>query len=143
MMTVRGTPPMASVPVKTGWVGWIWFAGLVLVLAGTFNLIQGLAAIAADEVLVGTPGNLVLLDVTDWGWVHTSLGSLQVIAGLAIFSGARWARITAIVLVMINAITQLSWLNAHPVWSVIVIVLDVVVLWALVVHGEEANEGMA
>lgn len=82
---------MARVPVKTGWVGWIWFAGLVLVLAGTFNLIEGPAAIVADEVLVGAPGSLVVLDVTGW-------------------------------------VTQLAWLNAHPVWSVIVLVLDVVVL---------------
>ncbi len=136
-------PRVASTPVATGWVGWIWFAALVLVLVGTYNLIQGLAAIFEDDVFTTTSAGLLVLDLTAWGWVHTVVGALQVLVGLAMFSGATWPRVIAIILVMINAVAQLAWLNAHPVWSVIVIVLDVLVLWALVVHGAEAREGLA
>ncbi|HEX6577835.1 MAG TPA: hypothetical protein VF082_05650 [Jiangellaceae bacterium] len=128
----------------SGWVGWIWFAGLVLVLVGTLNAIEGLAAIVEDDVLVQTgQGGLLVFDLTTWGWVHLLFGALQILTGLALFSGAAWARISAIVLVMLSVIAQVAWLNANPAWSVIVIALDLVVLWALVVHGDEAREGMA
>ncbi|MGH3926427.1 MAG: DUF7144 family membrane protein, partial [Pseudonocardiaceae bacterium] len=88
------------------------------------------------------PGGLLVFDLTTWGWVHLLLGALQILTGLALFSGATWARVTAVILVMLNVIGQIAWLNAQPVWSAIVIVLDLLVLWALVVHGEEAREGM-
>lgn len=136
--------PRTSRTVQTGWVGWIWFAGLVLVLVGTINAIEGLAAIVEDDVFVTTGGaGLLVFDLTTWGWVHLLFGVLQILAGLALFSGATWARITAIILVMLNVLGQIATLNAQPVWSVIVIVLDLLILWALVVHGEEASEGMA
>jgi hypothetical protein len=136
--------PRSTRTVASGWVGWIWFAGLVLVLVGTINAIEGLAAIVEDDVFVTTgQGGLLVFDLTTWGWVHLLLGALQILAGLALFSGATWARITAIVLVMLSVIGHIAWLNAQPVWSVIVIVLDLLVLWALVVHGDEAREGMA
>ena len=64
---------------------------------------------------------------------------LAVIAGLALFTGALWARITAVVLATINAIAQLTFLSAFPVWATIVIALDVVVIWAVIVHGSEAK----
>jgi hypothetical protein len=136
--------PRSTRTVASGWVGWIWFAGLVLVLVGTINAIEGLAAIVEDDVFVTTgQGGLLVFDLTTWGWVHLLLGALQILAGLALFSGATWARVTAIVLVMLSVIGHIAWLNAQPVWSVIVIVLDLLVLWALVVHGDEAREGMA
>ena len=136
--------PRSTRTVASGWVGWIWFAGVVLVLVGTINAIEGLAAIVEDDVFVTTgQGGLLVFDLTTWGWVHLLLGALQILAGLALFSGATWARVTAIVLVMLSVIGHIAWLNAQPVWSVIVIVLDLLVLWALVVHGDEAREGMA
>lgn len=136
------SPRAAGPPIATGWVGWIWFAALMLVLLGTYNLIEGLAAIFEDEIFATTSTGLLVLDLTAWGWVHAVVGALQVLVGLAMFSGATWPRVVAIILVMINAVAQLAWLNAHPVWSVIVIAMDVLVLWALVVHGAEAREGL-
>ena len=124
----------------TGWVGWIWFAGLMLVMLGTFNAIQGFAAIFTDDVFVPTEGGGVILDVTGWGWVHLIVGLLALLAGLGLFSGATWARVFAVIVVMINAIAQLASLNFHPVWSIIVITLDVLVIWALIVHGAETRE---
>ncbi|HEU4544408.1 MAG TPA: hypothetical protein VFR23_24975 [Jiangellaceae bacterium] len=142
-MTTEAKQPYARVPVSTGWVGWIWFAGLALILVGTFNLIHGLVAVFEDDVLIAAGEGLVVLDLTAWGWVHTIAGALQVVVGLMLFTGARWARIAAIVLVMLNAVAQLAALNVQPTWSLVIIALDVVVLWALVVHGEEARAGIA
>jgi hypothetical protein len=124
----------------TGWVGWIWFAGLMLVLLGAFNIIQGFAAIFTDDVFLPTQGGGVILDVTGWGWTHLIIGLLALLAGFGLFSWATWARIFAVIVVMLNAIAQLASLNFHPVWSVIVITLDVLVIWALIVHGDELRE---
>ncbi|HEX6326199.1 MAG TPA: hypothetical protein VFZ72_06485 [Jiangellaceae bacterium] len=135
--------PYARVPVTTGWVGWIWFAGLALILVGGFNVIHGLIAVFEDEVLVAAGETLAVLDLTAWGWVHAIAGTLQIVVGLTLFTGARLARIVAIILVMLNAVAQLAALNAQPTWALIIISLDVVILWALVVHGEEAQAGFA
>jgi hypothetical protein len=124
----------------TGWVGWIWFAGLMLVMLGTFNVIQGFAAVFTDDVFIPTEAGAIVLDVTGWGWVHLIVGLLAILAGLGLFSGATWARVFAVIVVMINAIAQLASLNFHPVWSIIVITLDVLVIWALIVHGSETRE---
>jgi hypothetical protein len=124
----------------TGWVGWIWFAGLLLVMLGAFNIIQGFAAVFTDDVFIPTEAGAVVLDVTGWGWVHLIVGLLALLAGYGLFTGATWARVFAVVVVMINAIAQLASLNFHPVWSVIVITLDVLVIWAVIVHGAEARE---
>ena len=88
----------------TGWVGWIWFAGLMLVMLGAFNIIQGFAAIFTDDVFVPTQGGGVILDVTGWGWTHLIIGLLALLAGFGLFSGATWARIFAVIVVMLNAI---------------------------------------
>lgn len=142
-MTATDKQSYARGPVATGWVGWIWFAGLALVLVGAFNLIHGLVAVFTDDVLVAAGEGLVVLDLTTWGWVHTVAGVLQVVIGLMLFTGARWARIGAIIVVMLNAVAQLAALNVQPTWSLVIIALDIVVLWALVVHGEEARAGIA
>ena len=143
MSTEARQQPYARVPVATGWVGWIWFGGLALILVGAFNVIHGLIAVFEDDVLVAAGETLAVLDLTAWGWVHTVVGTLQIVVGVVLLTGARWARIMAIVLVMLNAVAQLAALNAQPTWAVIIIALDVLVLWALVVHGEEARAGIA
>jgi hypothetical protein len=123
----------------TGWVGWIAFAGMMMLMVGVFNVISGMAAVFNDEIFV-TAGNLtVLLDVTTWGWVHIVLGLALVGTGLALVSGQTWARVVGVVLVMVNMASQLVALPAYPWWATIVIAVDVVVLWAIIVHGDEAK----
>jgi hypothetical protein len=124
----------------SGWVGWIWFAAIMLIMTGTFNLIDGLAALFKDNYfLVTRSGQLLAFDLTTWGWIHLIGGILLILVGIYLFSGKLWARIAAIILAALNAIAQLSFLSAYPVWSVIIIALDVLVIWALTVHGEEAE----
>jgi hypothetical protein len=123
----------------TAWVGWIWFAGAMMILLGLFNAIEGLVALFDNKYYVVGPQGLLVFDLSGWGWVHLIIGILAVIAGLALFTGALWARITAVVLATINAIAQLTFLSAFPVWATIVIALDVVVIWAVIVHGSEAK----
>ncbi|GAA4052133.1 DUF7144 family membrane protein [Nonomuraea soli] len=123
----------------TGWVGWIWFAGMMIIMAGLFNLVSGLYAIIDDELYVTTRKGLLLFDLTGWGWVHLILGVLLVITGIAVSIGKNWARLIAVILVMLNALTQLTWIMVNPWWSLVVIAIDVLVLYALIVHGKEAE----
>jgi len=123
--------------VSTAWATWIWFAALMMIMMGTFTAIFGLVALFNDTYYTVGPQGLLVFDITQWGWVHLILGVLAVAAGIALFSGAMWARVVAVGLAMINAIAQLAFMSAYPVWAMIVIALDVLVIWALIVHGGE------
>ncbi|MEO3798648.1 hypothetical protein [Nonomuraea sp. B1E8] len=109
------------------------------VLAGLFNIITGLAAVLANRIYVQTPNRLLLFDVTTWGWLHLFLGVLVLATGIAVTVGQSWARVVGVILVMLNALTQLTWIAVNPWWSLAVIAVDVLVLYALIVHGSEAK----
>jgi hypothetical protein len=116
--------------------GWIAFAGTMLILVGCFNLIDGIAAIANSDYLVN---QLLFANLDAWGWFFLICGAVQLCAGFAIYSGAGWAAIVGIVSAFANAIAQLSWARAYPVWAVCAIVLDVLVIYGLVVYGGRRN----
>ncbi len=124
-------------PPATGWVGWIAFGAVMIMISGFFNVVDGLAAIFSDEVFVAGDAGMVVFDLTAWGWWHTILGVVLLAAGFALFREAFWARLVAIVVVVLNAVSQVLFLPAYPMWSVLIIVIDLFVLWALIVHGEE------
>jgi hypothetical protein len=112
--------------------GWIFFAGAMLVLVGTFNIINGIAAIGNSNYLAN---QLLFANLDAWGWFFLIWGILQIIAGFAIFSGASWAAIVGIVTAFFNAIAQLSWAQTYPVWAVSAMVLDVLIIYGLLVYG--------
>ncbi|WP_291410396.1 hypothetical protein [Actinophytocola sp.] len=118
-------------------MGWIWFAAVMMVLVGTFNAIYGLVALFEDTYFTATSQGLLVFDLTQWGWIHLIVGAAAVIAGFALLIGATWARVLAVVLAVLNAIAQLAFMSAYPAWSLIVIALDVLVIWAVIVHGDE------
>ncbi|MEU3270587.1 hypothetical protein ABZ639_07055 [Saccharomonospora sp. NPDC006951] len=124
---------------RTAWVNWIWFAGAMMILLGLFNVIQGLVALFNDEYYVVGPSGLLVFDITGWGWVQLGLGAAAVAAGVCLFTGAMWARVAAVLLAAVNAVAQMAFLAANPVWCTIVIALDVLVIWAIVVHGKEVK----
>jgi hypothetical protein len=125
----------------TGWVGWILFAGLIMITDGFFNTIQGVVALVRDDFyLVGRNGLVVNLDFTVYGWVLLIYGILLLVIGFSLMTGRTWARVTAIVLAVINAIVHMVFMPAYPLWSVIVITLDVFIIYALVVHGREMKQ---
>lgn len=125
----------------TGWVGWGYFAAIMLLVAGIFDAIYGLmAVIGPDSAYFVTNEGLFLMDVAGWGWWHLIIGIVLILASLALFAGATWARVVAIILAIVNAIGQLFLLPAQPWWSLIVIVLDILVIYALTVHGRELRK---
>jgi hypothetical protein len=135
-------PPVthARTTSRTGWVGWLYFGGAMMVLLGTFNLIEGLVALFNDQYYVATSAGLLVFDITGWGWVHLIIGAVAIVVGIGVFTGAMWARICGVIVCAVNAIAQLAFLSAYPIWAVVVIALDILVIWALIVHGDEAKE---
>jgi hypothetical protein len=125
----------------TGWVGWGVFAAIVLIVAGFFDVMYGFIALALPDSAYLTTGGgaLFLFDVQGWGWWHVISGALLVIVGAALFSGASWARVVAVILVVINAIGQLFLLPVQPWWSLIVLTLDFLVIYTLTVHGRDLD----
>jgi hypothetical protein len=122
----------------TGWTGWIGFAAIMLVLAGCFQGIAGLAAIFKDEVFVVRDSGLVVsADYTTWGWVHLGIAVLLLLAGASLFSGNMYGRIVGVLVAMASAIVNLVFIAAYPVWAVLIIAVDVFVIYAIVVHGRE------
>jgi hypothetical protein len=144
--TVHAEPAPSSpsrgsrVTEPTGWVGWIWFGGTVMVLLGIFSVIEGIVALFNDKYYVVAPQGLLVFDITGWGWVHLILGALAIVAGVALFTGAMWARATAVVLLVVNAIAQLMFMPAYPFWALTVLALDIVVIWAILAHGREVRQ---
>ena len=132
------TPGANPYPPASPWVGWIAFAGVMMVLLGAFHVFQGLVALFKDEYfLVVESGLLVNVSYTTWGWVHLIGGVIVVIAGLCVFGGQVWARAVGVLLAFASAVTSLAFLSAYPVWSLIMIGLDIVIIMALTVHGSD------
>jgi hypothetical protein len=126
----------------TGWVGWIFFAACMMVLSGTFNVIWGIVALVRDEVFVQGPrGNVINLDYVTWGWVNLIFGIAAVAAGFGLFVGATWAYVIALVMAGLSVVDNLLVIGAYPIWSTIVIAFDILVIWAITVHGREMRGG--
>ncbi|HWN21820.1 MAG TPA: hypothetical protein VNP93_07585 [Gaiellaceae bacterium] len=123
----------------SGWaVGFVVFAAVMMMLAGGFQVIAGLAAIFEDEFFVVGANYVFDLDVTAWGWIHLILGVIVFAAGAGVLQGATWARVVGITLASLSAFANFFFIPYYPVWSIVIIALDVAVIWALSVYGRRA-----
>ncbi|MBP2323496.1 vacuolar-type H+-ATPase subunit I/STV1 [Kibdelosporangium banguiense] len=129
-----------GVHTRSTWSNWIWFAGTILIITGFFTVIEGIVALFRNEYYIVGSNGLLVFDMTAWGWIHLIVGACAIVVGLALFTGAAWARVVAVILVSFNAISQLAFLAAYPIWTTIIIALDVLVIWAVVVHGEVVQD---
>ena len=120
----------------SGWHGLVAFAGIMMILLGAFHAMAGLVALLKDDYfLVDSSGLVLTADFTAWGWIHLIVGIIVVFAGGSLFAGSTWARAVAIVVAMFSAIVNLAFLSAYPVWSAIMILVDILVIYAVTAHG--------
>jgi hypothetical protein len=121
--------------------GWIGFAGILMLIVGSIDFFQGLIALFEDEYFVVTRSGYLVVDLTTWGWIMLIWGVLLVCAGLGLLAGREWARWFAIILVSLNFIAQLGFLGNSdtPLWSLTVIALNIVVLYALTARWSESR----
>jgi hypothetical protein len=120
--------------------GWIGFAGIMLMIIGSIDFFQGLIALFEDEYFVVTASGFLVVDLTAWGWIMLIWGVLLVLAGLGLIAAQGWARWFAIVVVSLNFIAQLGFLgnSQYPLWSLTVMALNIIVLYALTARWSES-----
>src|SRR5215213_8536978 len=116
-------------------VGFILFAAVMMIMAGVFQALQGLVGIFENEFYVATRNYLFQFDATTWGWIHLLVGLLVAFAGWGLLSGRTWARVVGITLAVISAIANFAFIPYYPFWSMLIIVIDIVVIWAVAVYG--------
>ncbi|GAA4923438.1 hypothetical protein LX16_5270 [Stackebrandtia albiflava] len=124
---------MARNAARDAWaIGGTMFAATALLVIGLFQITMGIAAIAEDTVFVTTPEYTFGLDTTWWGWIHTVLGVLILLTGLYLYSRSMVARAIGIALAVVSAVGNFLFIPYYPLWSIVIVALDVFVIWALV-----------
>lgn len=124
--------------MKGPMTGWITFAAVMLLVIGVLDFIEGLVGIVRNNYYVIHGDQLIVFDTTTWGWLTMLWGIVLVLAGMALWSGAGWARWFTIIIVCINIVGQLSWLgaSAYPLWTLVIMTLNIIVLYALCARWE-------
>lgn len=118
--------------------GLVLFAGSLLLVVGFWNLIYGIAALAKSSVFVAN-AHYVIGDLRAWGWVTLIFAALQIVAGIGVLAGNQYARWSGVALVGLNAVSQMFFIPAYPFWSLTIIAVDMVALYALCVYGSRSN----
>ncbi|HYH52599.1 MAG TPA: hypothetical protein VD761_00560 [Solirubrobacterales bacterium] len=121
-------------PVGAENSGWIAFAGVMMVILGSLDAFWALAAILNDEVVVVGGSGALIFDITTWGWIHLVLGSAVALTGVGLITGNSAARVAGIFFVAINAVAQIVWFPAAPLWAFLMIILDTVIIYQLTVN---------
>ncbi|MEV6115238.1 hypothetical protein AB0L59_22660 [Streptomyces sp. NPDC052109] len=129
-----GPAPTRNSPWSTGGTT---FAGVLLMLNGILAILQGVSAIAADDVYARVDNYVYKINLTGWGWILLVLGVIAAFVGWGVLSGAAWARAVGIVLASLSLLSQFLFLPYAPVWSLIMMAIDIFVIWALAVYRPE------
>lgn len=112
--------------------GWIVFAGVMMLIVGGLDAIWGIAAIANSEIVVVGGHGALILDISTWGWIQLILGIVIGLTGLGLLAGNEVARVVAVFLLAANAVMQVVWFTAAPLWAILIIALDVVIIYQLI-----------
>ncbi len=123
----------------TGWVGWVYFAGILMIVRALFQGIFGVVALTKNTFYLVTSHQLAIFNYTAWGWIHFALFAVLLTGGFSVLSGRMWGRVVGSIMAGLSLFANLVFLPAYPVWSIAAIVIDVLVLYALIVHGAEAS----
>lgn len=122
----------------SGWaIGWAMFAGTMLLIGGTFQVIAGLAGIIEDEFYAVTPNYIFEFDATTWGWIHLIWGVILILSGVGIFTGNLAARLVGVVVAAIAGIMGFAFIPLYPIWGIMMAAISVAVIWALTAHGRD------
>jgi hypothetical protein len=126
-------------PAPEHWVvSMATFAGVMMIVTAVFNGIEGLVALFRNEVYVVAPQYIFAFDLTSWGWVHLFVAIIVGVAGVGVMSGQLWGRLVGIAFALLSMIANFLFIPYYPVWSLLIITLDVFVIWALCVYNRDA-----
>jgi hypothetical protein len=122
---------------RTETSGWIIFAATMFAIVGVFNFIQGLVFLVEDTWTVLTPDSILVFDLTTWGWILLILGVIEMVVSWGVLSGQTWAQVVGIIIASVAIVLNVLSLSIYPIWGLIALVLQVLVIWGLAVHGDE------
>jgi hypothetical protein len=124
--------------ISRGAVGWISFAGFVMMIGGGFAILQGLALVVnsnqfpIEDSVIGQNANT-------WGWIHLVVGAVVLFSGLAVFSGNVLARTVGVIAASVSALGAFATIQFQPFWNFLIIFVDICIIWALTVHGRDVQ----
>jgi hypothetical protein len=122
-----------------GWVvGLSMFAGIMMMLTGLFNAMEGIVALARNEIYAVTPRYIFTFDLTTWGWIQIILGVVVLAAGVGVITGQLWGRVVGITIAALTMLANFAFIPYYPIWSLTIIALNVFVIWALCVYDRDA-----
>ncbi|MEV6300607.1 hypothetical protein AB0M02_14465 [Actinoplanes sp. NPDC051861] len=128
-----------TAPPMTSWVGVLSFAAIMMLVLGGFQILEGVTTLAHQEAFLSLANGVVELDYQTWGWSHVILGTVTVATGIGVFLGQTWARVVGVIITAGAALTHFSFLAVAPLWCSILICVEVVVIYALAVHGRDVR----
>lgn len=134
MEASRGSRSSAGMNRRSSWIA---FAGVLMLILGSLDAFWGLAAILNNEVIVVGGHGALIFDITAWGWIQLIVGLLVALTGLGLLMGNEIARVLGVFLLALNAILQIVWFTAAPLWAILIIALDVIVIYQLVMGWAE------
>jgi hypothetical protein len=117
--------------VSPGAHGLAVFAGVVMIIGGAFQALEGLSGIVHDKYLVVAPSTIYAFDVTVWCVIHLLVGLALLAIGIALLRGQTWGRFAGMIVAAVSAILNFVWLPYSPLWAIMVIVVDILIIWAL------------
>jgi len=121
-------------------VGWISFAGILLIIGGSFAMLAGLAGIINPDTFVVTKDNLLKVSTTTWGWWHLIVGAIVFFSGFGVFMGNVLARTIGVIAAIVSMISAFVYMPIYPVWGILIVAMDFAIIWALTVHGRDIQK---
>ena len=120
--------------------GWVVFAGVVIMIAASANLLYGVTLLLKDDWIVFSPEAIIRFDTTVAGITLLIFGLFQLFVAMGVFNGELWARILGIVGASLNALAHMSFMSIYPAWAWLILAIDAIIIYGLTVHGDEVAE---
>ncbi len=116
---------------------WIAFAGIAMLILGFLDLIWGIAAVANNEIVVVGGRGVIVFDITTWGWIQLVVGAVIILIGIGLLAGNGAARWAGVAVLTVNAILQIVWFPAAPLWALLMIGIDLLLIFQLCINWSE------
>jgi|SRR5919107_1749377 hypothetical protein len=138
----RDREPPGSSPKsrrRFGWLPIVFVAGVLLAALGVWNVVDGLTALIRGDFIVTDADRVIALEVAGWGWILLAIGVVEITAGIALWIGAYWARVVAVLVAGLNGVVQFAFVAAYPFGAILIMIVAALVIYAVVRHGSEAR----
>jgi hypothetical protein len=125
----------------SNWTGWVFFGGFMMIVVGLFQAIAGLTGLIRHSFyVVSSNSGLLVFNYKAWGWIDLVIGVIVLMAGFSILHGSTWARFVGIVFATLSIFANIATAREFPLWSIALVVIDVLVIYAIAVHGGELKD---